>query len=266
VLRAAHNTLLAHGKAVQVIRAEARRPVRVGMAHTGSMAFPETETPENVEAARAFMFGMHAKNFWTTSWWMDPIYFGSYPADGLELFKEDMPEINPRDMDIIHQPLDFFGLNIYTGSSVRAGDSPEVVTPAAGHARTTMTWPVHPKAMYWGPRLLYERYQSPILITENGMANTDWVSMDGKVHDPQRIDYLRRYLLEYRRAGADGVPLLGYFHWSILDNFEWGEGYNQRFGIIYVDYETQQRTMKDSALWYRKVIDTNGAALDQFNE
>jgi beta-glucosidase len=124
-----------------------------------------------------------------------------------------------------------------------------------------MGWPVTPEVLYWGPRLFYERYGLPIVMTENGMSNPDWVSIDGAVHDPQRIDFLTRYIREYLRAAADGVPLHGYFAWSIMDNFEWAEGYKQRFGIVHVDYQTLKRTPKDSAHWYAGVIRTNGSVL-----
>jgi len=124
-------------------------------------------------------------------------------------------------------------------------------------------WPVMEKSMYWGPKFLYERYKKPIIITENGMANTDWVSLDGKIHDPQRIDFVQRYLLEFRRAADDGVKAAGYFLWSVMDNFEWLDGYSKRFGIVYVDYNTQQRILKDSAYWYKKIIASNGATLDK---
>jgi beta-glucosidase len=127
---------------------------------------------------------------------------------------------------------------------------------------TAFNFPVLPEGLYWGPRFYRERYGLPILITENGMSNIDWVSLDGSVHDPQRIDFLRRYLLELKRASQDGVEVLGYFQWSIMDNFEWTEGYRERFGLIYVDYGTQKRTLKDSAYWYRDVIASNGASLD----
>ena len=113
----------------------------------------------------------------------------------------------------------------------------------------------------WGPRFLHERYQLPVVVTENGMANCDWIHLDGQVHDPQRIDFLTRYLREYRRAAEEGVPVRGYFLWSIMDNFEWSFGYKRRFGIIYVDYATQKRIPKDSAHWYRGVIASHGADL-----
>jgi beta-glucosidase len=135
------------------------------------------------------------------------------------------------------------------------------VARPAGHPLTAFSWPVTPEALRWVPRFYYERYKLPIVVTENGMANVDWVAQDGKVHDPQRVDFLQRYLHEYQRAAADGVPLKGYFVWSIMDNFEWAEGYKQRFGLVYVDYSTQKRTPKDSAYWYKQVIASHGANL-----
>jgi len=118
-----------------------------------------------------------------------------------------------------------------------------------------------PQCLYWGPKFLYERYGKPIFITENGMSGIDWVSLDGAVHDPQRIDFTARHLQQLRRASEDGVDVRGYFHWSIMDNFEWAEGYKERFGLIFVDYPTGRRILKDSALWYAEVIRTNGKSL-----
>ena len=120
-----------------------------------------------------------------------------------------------------------------------------------------MQWPVTPQALYWGPRFLYERYKLPILILENGMAAHDTVSLDGKVHDSNRIDFLHRYLLALERAAEDGVDIDGYFLWSFMDNFEWAQGYTDRFGIVYVDYETQARIPKDSAYWYQSWIEAH---------
>lgn len=115
--------------------------------------------------------------------------------------------------------------------------------------------------MYWSPKFLYERYKTPLLITENGMAGMDWVSLDGKVHDMQRVDFLHRYLLELKKVVDEGVPVIGYQCWSLMDNLEWNRGYDMRFGLIYVDYRTMKRTIKDSACWYGKVIDSNGENL-----
>jgi beta-glucosidase len=124
--------------------------------------------------------------------------------------------------------------------------------------RTAFAWPITPEVMYWAARFHYERYGLPILVTENGMANTDFVMEDGKVHDPQRADFLRRYLRSLKKAADEGIPVLGYQYWSILDNFEWCSGYDMHFGLVYVDYLTQKRTVKDSAWVYRDIIRTNG--------
>ena len=120
---------------------------------------------------------------------------------------------------------------------------------------------VGPDSLYWTPRFMWERYNIPLMITENGLSNPDWVGVDGQVHDPQRIDFTTRYLRAFRRVGEDGGDIRGYFHWSLLDNFEWAKGYTQRFGLVHVDFETQQRTLKDSACWYRDVIASNGGIL-----
>jgi beta-glucosidase len=145
---------------------------------------------------------------------------------------------------------------------VRAGkDGPEVVKPPVGSPITAFEWAVTPDCAYWGPRFFYERYRKPIVITENGISCRDWVALDGKVHDPDRIDFTARHLLEVARAIGDGVPVEGYFHWSFIDNFEWAHGYKHRFGLVYCDYPTQTRILKDSAHWYARVIASNGATL-----
>jgi len=120
---------------------------------------------------------------------------------------------------------------------------------------------VTPECLYWGAKFLCERYQKPLYITENGMSCHDWVSLDGKVHDPNRIDFLDRYLSQLMKASEEGVDIAGYFQWSFMDNFEWGDGYTERFGLVYVDYETQERIPKDSAYWYKTVIESNGEVL-----
>ena len=265
VLTAAHNALLAHGKAVQTIRASSKLESRIGLAPVGIINIPATESSGDVEAARQAMFSVTDKNCWNNTWWADPVFLGRYPQDGLELFGVDVPTIEDEDMKTICQPLDFFGVNIYFGQKTRAGrdGQPELVPLPIGHPATAFGFSVSPEALYWGPRFYWERYKLPIIITENGMSNVDWVSLDGRVHDPQRIDFLHRYLLELEKACRDGVELGGYFQWSILDNFEWTQGYRERFGLVYVDYPTQKRTLKYSAYWYREVIASNGAILDK---
>lgn len=174
-----------------------------------------------------------------------------------------MPRVTEAELQLIRQPLDFYGTNVYSGCKVRAGagGKPELVNAPTGSPQTHFLWNVTPEALYWSTRFLHERYRLPIVVTENGMSGLDWVAADGRVHDAPRIDFLQRYLHALRRASADGVDVRGYFQWSLMDNFEWAEGYKHRFGLIHVDYETQQRTIKDSGAWYRSVIESNGAVL-----
>jgi len=261
VLRVAHHSLLAHGLGAQVIRAHAKKPSRIGWAPTGDVAVPATTSAADVAAAREAYWSVAGDHVWNQAWWMDPVLRGHYPEQGLRAYGGAVPAFTAEEMRTIHQPLDFFGLNTYNGYVVRAGADgrPERIAREPGAATTHMQWHITPAALYWGPRWVHERYRLPVVITENGMAGHDWVHLDGRVPDPARIDYLSRYLAELRRAIADGVPVEGYFHWSLLDNFEWAEGYRRRFGLIHVDYTTQQRTLKDSARWYAEVIRQNGA-------
>jgi beta-glucosidase len=261
VLLAAHHCLLAHGQAVQVIRARARTTPLISAAQASLVSIPATDRPEDIAAARNSMFSIREQRVFNNSWFSDPMILGRYPEDGMALFESALPDIQGNDLATIHQPLDYFGTNVYSGSYVRAtvaGDF-ETVTKTDLPV-TAMGWPVTPEALYWAPRFFHERYRLPIVITENGMASDDRV-VEGRVHDQLRIDYLQQYLNEYSRAISDGVPALGYFLWSIIDNFEWAEGYARRFGLIHVDYATQQRTLKNSAYWYKALIALNAGAL-----
>ena len=197
---------------------------------------------------------------WVNSLWMDPIFLGKYPEKAIELNGAWWPKIKDEDMKIISQKLDFFGMNSYQGGTVRATKEGgyEYIKEKIGAPLTTMDWYVTPKILHYGPKFFYERYKLPILVTENGLSTHDTICLDGKVHDTQRIDFLHRYLLEYRKAADEGVDLKGYLQWSLLDNFEWAEGYSKRFGLVHVDYETGTRTLKDSAYWYADVIKNNG--------
>lgn len=265
VLLAGHHTLLAHGKSVQAIRAASKQPCRIGYAPVGQPKMPvDPSSAADIAAARQLTFSVRAETAWTNTWWMDPVFLGHYPEDGLRLFAKDAPEPRAGDMELIKQPLDFFGVNIYGGQYVRAGANgePEEVPMSLGAKLTAFEWYVTPESLRWGPRFFHERYGQPIVITENGLSNRDWIAKDGHVHDPQRIDFTQRYLLEAAAAIADGVPFEAYFHWSIIDNFEWAHGYKHRFGLIYCDYDNgNQRTLKDSARWYSEVIRTNGESL-----
>ena len=263
-LVAAHHCLLAHGRSVQTIRARARKAPSIGWAPVGSVFYPATESAADIEAAREVTHSVKGDNFWNNTWFADPVILGHYPEAGLQAYGKNVPAFKAADMEIICQPMDFYGVNIYTGTPVKAGPDgkPLPIWFPPGHPHTHFSWKIVPESLYWGPRFLAERYKLPIVITENGLSVTDNISLDGRVHDPQRIDFLQRYLLALQRAVRDGIDVRGYFHWSIMDNFEWAEGYKHRFGLVHIDYETQKRTIKESARWYREVIRTNGAALN----
>ena len=167
-------------------------------------------------------------------------------------------------MKTICQPLDMIGTNVYTGSLVRAVEDPkdyEMLSDEPGTPRTCVNKTVRPECIYWSARFLNERYHLPIYVTENGLANTDCISLDGKCHDPQRADYIDRYLSQLSKAIGEGADVRGYFYWSLLDNFEWSEGFTKRFGLAYVDYTTCKRTIKDSAYHYQEIIQSNGAGI-----
>ena len=237
----------------------AKQKIQIGFAPTGGVAYPYTDSAEDIEAARKVYFGFYnpMDNWtWNISWFSDPVFLGHYPKEGLEKFKEYLPEITEADMQLIHQPLDFMGQNIYNGYYVRQGadGEPEFVDREPGFPKTACNWPVTPKAFYYGIKFLTERYPLPLYITENGMSCHDNVSFDGRVHDNDRITFLDSYIGAMQRAYDEGADIRGYFLWTFLDNFEWSEGYKERFGMIYVDFMTQRRIAKDSAFWYQDVI------------
>lgn len=262
-LLAAHHALLSHGRGVQAIRSAAKKPPRIGWAPIGRVKVPATDSQADYEAARAATLSVLAKDFWNNTWFADPVVFGTYPEDGLALYGADVPRFPTGDMDVIRQPIDFYGINVYDAERYRAGAGgrPERVDYPPGQARTAIGWFVDENALYYGPKFLYERYKVPLMVTENGMSSHDWVEVDGRVRDMHRIDYTRRYLRALRRSIEEGADVRGYFHWSILDNFEWQQGYKERFGLIHVDYATQVRTPKESAHWYASVIAANGSNL-----
>ena len=264
---AAHHLMMGHGRAVQMLRKYAGRPVRIGYSPTCGVAYPASDSAEDIAAAKKIYFGFDQpmENWaWNVSWFSDPVVLGHYPEEGLKKFAGYLPRFTEEEMALIHQPIDFIGQNIYNGYQIRAGKdgAPEYVNRAPGNPHTDAGWPVTPECLYWGVKFLQERYPLPIYITENGMACHDTVSLDGKVHDPERIDFLDRYLSALQKAADEGADIRGYFLWSFLDNFEWNLGYSKRFGIVYNDFVTQKRTVKDSAFWYREVILTNGQNLN----
>lgn len=262
----AHNLLKSHGQAVIALRKYAKQPIQVGYAPTCGVAYPYTDSPEDIEAARKVYFGFYnpMDNWtWNVAWFSDPVFLGHYPEEGLQKFAEYLPEITPEDMELIHQPLDFMGQNIYNGYYVRAGadGEPEFVDREPGFPKTGTDWPVTPKAFYYGIKFLTQRYPYPLYITENGMGCHDNIAPDGKVHDQDRITFLDSYISAMRQAMEEGADVRGYFLWTFLDNFEWNDGYKQRFGLVYVDYQSQKRIVKDSAFWYQQLIESRGANL-----
>ena len=265
-LLGAHHLLMAHGRGVQALRAGCPGKVQVALVNVSHPRIPVTEGKRDIEAARRDYFASTNRDFWNLSWWADPVFLGRYPADGVKSFGADMPQVSAADMKLIAQKTDFIAYNCYSGWQVRAnaqGNAERLPGGwGIGNPRGTLPWlEIAPTALYWAARFQTERYQLPLVFSENGFCNTDFVHLDGRVHDPQRIDFLARYLGGVHRAAQEGVPVAGYFYWSILDNFEWIEGYKDRFGLVHVDYQTQKRTPKDSAHWYREVIRTNGANL-----
>lgn len=262
----AHHVLMAHGMAVKMLRTHGKQDLLIGYAPTGTMSYPDSQSLEDIEAARTHLFGFQeplGRWFWNVSWWSDPVFFGAYPEEGMKKFRRFLPEIKKEDLALMAQPIDFYGQNIYNGNRIKRGKDglPETVTRYEGFPKTALDWPVTPECLYWGPKFLYERYHSPIYITENGLSCHDVISVDGKVHDPNRIDFLTRYLQALQKAAGDGTDIRGYFQWSLMDNFEWHSGYAERFGLVFVDYRNQKRIIKDSGYWYRDLIRENGETL-----
>jgi beta-glucosidase len=242
-MQVSHHLMMAHGAAVKAMRAVTQTQLGVVLNHTPAFA---AEPIEADRRAAQIDDGLNVR------WYMDPIFRGQYPADALEYLGADAPKIEADDLALIRQPLDFLGINFYTRSFVSTQKPPK---PAPGKLGfTDMGWEIYPEALTQHLiRITREYSPPPILITENGMANADKV-VDGRVVDVERIQYVSDHLKAVARAVELGVDVRGYFYWSLLDNFEWNSGYTKRFGLFHVDYATQTRVAKDSALWYRDVI------------
>ena len=252
-LRVAHHVLLSHGLAVRAFRAGGHEG-RVGVALNLTPAYPLNGTDAD-RAAAHLMDGFHNR------WFLDPVLRGGYPPDMVdELTRRFGPldAIRPGDLATIAEPIDFLGVNYYFSTRVYADpDEPLLGVGVAPPARdtTAMGWEVTPDSLYELLLRIKREYRDlPLVITENGAAFDDESPSNGYVDDPERREYLRSHLESIRRAIAAGVDVRGYCAWSLLDNFEWQHGYSKRFGIVYVDYETQRRIPKASALWYRDLI------------
>lgn len=253
-----HILALSHSEAYRQIKAVAGPDVKVGAAPCGRLCYPQNDTPAGREAAYKASFDLSEDWIFTFNLFLDSLvlkrYDESIPAP-VRAFAATIPQ---SDWDLMETP-DFIGVNVYHGQEV--DDQGQYVKPFPGAPRTAIRWFVTPKVMHYGPMNIYRRYGLPILITENGQSCTDRIFLDGQVHDPQRIDFLTRYLRELKKAIDEGTPIYGYLHWSFLDNFEWSDGYGERFGMIYVDYRDQRRIPKDSARWFSQLIASNGDIL-----
>ncbi len=247
------NAMLCHGRAVKIIRERAKQPPKIGIALASSAYVPDSDSEADLALARRKTYD-EGFGVMSNTWWMDPILAGK-PVRAYGIYHTDR-----RALLEIHQPLDFVGLNIYTPQNAGTwGGESNLNFPGA--PRSSLGWLVDERVMYYTLKFTHERYGLPMMVTENGMADNDFPSPDGRVHDPQRTAFIERYLRSLDRALAEGIPVLGYQYWSIMDNFEWAEGYDPRFGLIHVDYRTQQRTIKDSGFVYRDIIRTNGESL-----
>ena len=251
--QAYHHALLAHGRGVEAVRSLGATGSQVGLVHNFLPAppIPVIETEADIRAARA-------EYERTNGQLMGPVFLGRYPESFLRDAGPDAPRVEPGDMERIALPADFLGLNVYAGNFVRAGldNQPEVLPFPKGYPEGGLHWlKITPQAMYWSVRLAAEVFGvKSFYMTESGATFDDEVNPAGEVIDLHRREYLRSHLLEVHRAVSEGYDVRGYFLWSLLDNFEWAEGYDKRFGIVHVAFDTQKRTPKLSSRWYREVI------------
>ena len=243
-VQVAHHLLLSHGLALQALRAEgatARLGIVLNMAHT----MPLTDSA--ADRAKARLDDARGRR-----WYSDPLFKGEYPAEVLAELGADAPVVIAGDMEAIATPMDYLGVNYYSRSLSSAAGPIEAKDKP--FPKTDMGWEIYPEGLHQLLLTLHREYAlPPTYITENGGAFPD-AAADGRVHDADRTDYLATHIDAVGRALAAGVPMVGYMVWSLMDNFEWSSGYAKRFGIVHVDYQTLQRTPKDSALWYRDLV------------
>lgn len=250
-----HHALLAHGHAVRAVREYGGRGAVVGIADNVTGTIPVTESPADIAAARDAFSERNAHV-------LGAICRGHYAASYLRATGKNRPIVKAGDFDLISLPTDFIGLNLYSGKFFRAGRRgrpEELPFPEFFPAPTSSPWlRLTPQQLYWSPRFVTELYgPRKIYITENGLGHFEQPTPSGEIVDLHRREYIRQCLGELRRAILDGVPAVGYFAWSFMDNFEWAEGYDTRFGLCYTDYATQRRIPKLSAHWYSAVIKAN---------
>jgi beta-glucosidase len=254
----AHNVLLAHGLGLSALRAETPSGTKIGIADNTFAATPAIESSEHIAAAAAAMREENAR-------YLTVILEGRYTDRYLKSLEGDVPQFSAEELKIISAPMDFVGVNVYTPAYVRAAPTPsgyEKVPSPSSFPHMYSDWlRIGPEALYWTPKLIAQVWGvKTIFITENGAAAKDVVAPDGHIYDTDRTMYLRNYLTQLQRAVSEGVPVKGYFLWSLLDNFEWSDGYDKRFGIVYVDFKTEKRTLKLSGEFYRETIRRNAVA------
>ncbi|MBI2512273.1 MAG: beta-glucosidase [Opitutae bacterium] len=249
-----HHALLCHGHGVRAVRQLGGPGAQVGLTDNSDICIPVTEIPADIAAARAWFAQRN-------DFLLGAIHRGSYSPEYLVQCGADAPRVEAGDFALISAPTDFLGLNLYTGTFVRAGRGGvvEELPLPTNYPKADSRWlDLIPQVMYWGTRLAFESYGArPIYVTENGCGYNHEPVVNGEVLDLHRRDFLRGHLRELERAVRDGVPVAGYFLWSFMDNFEWEDGYERRFGIVHVDYATQKRTPKLSARYYAEVIARN---------
>jgi beta-glucosidase len=251
-----HHAVLGHGMAVQAIRAKGKAGTKVGPAEVIEIAVPLIESPENIKAAQTATREVNAP-------FLTVMLEGKYTDAYLKQAGADAPKFTDDDLAIIRSPLDFVGINVYKATeyvvaSDQAGGWREIPF-SKSHPKMFNSWlAFSPEAMYWAPKFVQSLWKAKeIFITENGCAGDEVVAADGKFYDTDRIMFLRHYLTQLHRATAEGVPVKGYFQWSMMDNFEWNAGFGNRFGLVYVDFKTQKRTPKLSASWFREAARRN---------
>ncbi len=254
-MQVGYHLLLSHGYAVEALRATVGRPIQVGITLNLSPVHPASDSEADRLAARR-MDGVLNRMF------LDPIFFGRYPEDMRALLGSLIPEVPPEDARYLTTPMDFLGVNYYSRAVARHDPSMPIMELAQVHpegSEYSQMWEIYPPGIHELLMRVWNDYRPrAIVITENGIPVPDGVDFDGRVRDERRIRYLRDHIAQVHRAITDGVPVRGYFVWSLLDNFEWNYGYKMRFGLVYVDYDTQARIIKDSGRWYAQVIRENG--------
>jgi beta-glucosidase len=257
--QARHHAVLAHGLSVQAIRAKARPGTRVGPAENLTVALPAFEIPAHIQAAETATRELNAS-------YLTVMMEGRYTDAYLKGLGANAPKVEDGDLKIISSPVDFVGINVYAPGpyvlSSEAAPGFQVLKVPKSYPHMASTWlTIAPEVLYWAPRHVQRLWKpKEIYITENGTSSKDKPDKDGQVYDLDRVMYLRNYLRELNRATSEGAPVRGYFLWSLLDNFEWADGYTTRFGVVHVDYATQKRTPKLSAAFYKEVIARNAVA------